>query len=228
MTVVAGGNVTIARDPLAAKALETLEQQLKKAGLREQESQDTIKALREAVTALAKKKELPDAPPGIDRALKQLAEGNAAAAETIFRDVAEKEEAEGKAANKEAAEAFRHLGALAFLHDTNKALDAYRRSTELDPENAKGWNQLGHLLLRKGELQAAESAYRKVAELGESSNDPALLAVAYGNLGIVYEIRGDLDQTVAMYNKALVLFQTVGATAQVKQVQGFLDKLKGH
>jgi len=34
-------------------------------------------------------------------------------------------EAEGRQANKEAAAAARHLGALAYLHDTNGALAAY-------------------------------------------------------------------------------------------------------
>ena len=146
--VIATGHVTIERDPLAVKALEALEQQLEKAELREHGYQDQIKALTESVNALAKQKGQPDALLGLDSAMEQLAKGNTAGAETIFREVAEKKEAEGKTGNKEAAEALRHLGALAFLHDTQKALDAYRRATDLDPENWEGWNQFGHLLRR--------------------------------------------------------------------------------
>jgi len=79
--------------------------------------------------------------------------------------------AEWRAANKEAAETARHRGALAFLHDTHKALAAYRRATELDPENAKVWNGLGHLLVRTGALDKAAAAYRTVASLGQATND---------------------------------------------------------
>lgn len=55
----------------------------------------------------------------------------------------------------------RHLGALAFLHDTVKALAAYRRAVALDPHNPDSWNQLGHLLLRVGELDETSVMYRK-------------------------------------------------------------------
>lgn len=89
-----------------------------------------------------------------------------------------------------------------------------------------GWNQLGHLLQRAGELDEAEAAYRQVKLLGEADNDDTLLAVAYGNLGILYQTRGDLEQAEAMYRKSLSLFQDIGATPQVKQVQGLLKELR--
>ncbi len=37
------------------------------------------------------------------------------------------------------------------------------------------------------------------------------MANNYGDLGIVYRIRGDLDQAEMMYRKALGLFQEIGA-----------------
>ena len=39
------------------------------------------------------------------------------------------------------------------------------------------------------------------------------MAAAYGNLGAVYQMRGDLTQAEAMYRKALTLFQEIGATS---------------
>ncbi len=62
----------------------------------------------------------------------------------------------------------------------------------------------------------AADAYRKVLMLGEKASNHGLLASAYGNLGLVYAIRGDLDQAEAMCRKALTLFHTIGAAPQVK------------
>jgi tetratricopeptide (TPR) repeat protein len=215
--VITTGNVRIDAAEIAKQLVKTHERELtdyrqreQKYQLREQEYQDQIKALTETVTALAQQRGKPDAPPGIDEALKQLAEGNTSAAETIFCDVAKKKEAEGAKANQEAAEALRHLGALAFLNDTQKALDAYRRSTELDPENPEGWNQLGHLLQRTGELAEAEEAYQKVVAIGQSENDQEWIAIGSGNLGVVDETRGELEKAEAMHQKALTLDEEMG------------------
>jgi Flp pilus assembly protein TadD len=48
------------------------------------------------------------------------------------------------------------------------------------------------------------------------------MANNYVNLGIVYRIRGDLEEAEAMYRKALTLFQEIRAAPQVKQVQELL------
>jgi len=51
------------------------------------------------------------------------------------------------------------------------------------------------------------------------------MANQYGNLGNIYQTRGDLDEAEAMYRKALGLFRDVGAVLQVKHVQGLLEGL---
>lgn len=73
----------------------------------------------------------------IQQALNSLAQGNTTEAEEIFENIATDSKRKGKQANVEEAEALRHLGSLAFLHNTQKAFDAYQRSTELDPDNLK-------------------------------------------------------------------------------------------
>jgi len=161
----------------------------------------------QAVAALASLRGQPGAPPGIAQALSMLKKGQTKEAAAIFQAVAERNEKD----IKKAAAAYRHLGALAFLDDTQEALAAYRRATELEPDNAEGWNQLGHLLRRVGELDEAEAAYRKVKTLGESKNDEPLIAVASGNLGLVYQTRGDLAKAEAMYQKALALDEALGS-----------------
>jgi len=160
---------------------------------------EQINALTEAITALSKA----DAPASsINAALQSLERGNTEQAKAIFAEVLKIKEAEGRTANKEVAAAARHLGALAFMNNPKEALTAYQKAVELDPDNAEGWNQLGTLLRRTGQLAQAEAAYRKVLALGETKE---WQAKAIGNLGIVYFTRGDLVQAEEMHKKALSL-----------------------
>ncbi|MEQ1716715.1 MAG: tetratricopeptide repeat protein, partial [Hyphomicrobium sp.] len=105
--------------------------------------------------------------------------------------IAEKSTARGIASQEEAA-LWRQKGALAFLHDTKKALAAYGQAARLDPDDADGWNNLGHLLVRAGDLDQAIKAYERVMALGNSARDQATIAAATGNLGNVFRTRGDL------------------------------------
>ena len=176
--------------------------------LREKEGQ--IQELTKAVEALAEERGKADAPPGIDAALKQVAEGKTEGAEAIFQQVLDHRKAEGEAASKEAAAAARHIGALAYLHDTKKALSAYAQAVELDPDNPDGWNMLGLLQKRLGNLGSAIKAFDRVLALGNKVDDKAVVAAAHGNLGLVYETRGDLAKAEEYHLKSLALSEELG------------------
>ena len=121
-----------------------------------------------------------------DSALAELREGRPDAAETLFREIKDERRAAGEAALKDAARAARHIGALAFYHDTRKSLEAYQEAVALDGADAEGWNELGHLRMRLGELDGAKMAYEKVLSLGNQSSDKGVIAVATGNRGLIY------------------------------------------
>ncbi|HBV22055.1 MAG TPA: hypothetical protein DEF07_10115 [Nitrosomonas sp.] len=177
-----------------------------------------IQSLQETIQALTRQNA---SQYDIQQALDMLAQGNTEKAEEIFEGAAAEAKRMGKEANVKEAEALRHLGSLAFLHDTQKAFNAYQRSTELDPDSQEGWNQLGHLYRRIGELENAENAYMTLLKLART--DQVGQAVAYGNLGLVYYTRGDLDQAVGYWEKSLALFTEIGAKPQMAQVQSLLD-----
>ena len=199
--------------------LATLEQQY------QQQIEDWKQQARDAVIALKNIHGQRDAPPGIDNALALLEQGDTKAAEAIFQEIANTKTAEGKAANQKAAEAYRHLGALAFLHDTQKALNAYRQATQLDPDNEQGWNQLGHLLQRTGQLKDAEAAYQRILALGGKRNDQSWIATAYTNLGVLYQTRGELGQAEATFQKGLAIFEALGHQAGMASSYGNLGNL---
>lgn len=199
------------RAELAGQARQQLELRLREkereleivetdAQSREQFLREQMKELTETVKALAQGKA-----PEVDDALEQLAQGDTEAAKRHFQKVLN-----AKARDiKEAAAAARHLGALAFLDNTDEALKAYRRAVELDPEDTESWNQLGHLFRRVGNLEAAEDAYRQVLSLGETGEEQLTVAAAYGGLGHIYRIHGEWNRAETMYRRALDKYEAL-------------------
>jgi tetratricopeptide (TPR) repeat protein len=183
--------------------------------------EDEIKFLRETITALAKGQVNATAS-AINNALAAFAKGDATQAEKLFEQTAQEGEQTLAKTATDTALAYRHLGILAWWDDTEKALKAYQRATALDPDNADGWNQLGQLFVRVGELDQAIIAFQTVLKLGQSHQDQEKIAWAYGNLGIVYKTRGELDKAVEMHNKALAIdYANLGL---VYDTRGELDK----
>jgi protein O-GlcNAc transferase len=175
---------------------------------------DLIKSLTAAIQALpaalqvSAKAGLPV--PSIDEILRLVAAGHTQEAEAAFSYVLENMSRRGVEANKEAATAARHLGSLAFLNDTNKALEAYTRATELDPENPEGWNLLGILLKRVGRLDDALRAFERTLALSGRLADKNREASAYVNLGPVYQSQGDRTRAEESMRKGLKLYDELG------------------
>jgi tetratricopeptide (TPR) repeat protein len=156
---------------------------------------EQIKSLTAAVTALSQGKDVIGTESQIQAAMAALAQGNTAQAKALF----EKETQRVELAAKQGAEAYRNLGALAFLDNTQEALQAYRRATELDPDNADSWNELGHLFRRVGELDQAIAAYQTVLRLGDQQK----IGLVYVSLGNAYRTRGEWEKAINFYNEAL-------------------------
>lgn len=116
-----------------------------------------------------------------------------------------------RSSTQQAAEAYRRIGVLASLHDTDKALNAYRKATELDPRNTDGWNSYGSLLRRSGNLKDAEKAHRESLRLGQLTDDIEVVANAYSYIGFVYQASGDLGRAEAMYKNALAIDEARGS-----------------
>jgi tetratricopeptide (TPR) repeat protein len=100
--------------------------------------------------------------------------------------------AAGQRERKASAEYWRHIGALAFLHNTQKAMAAYEKAVALDPDETEGWRYLGELQYRLGDLAAAEQSFRQVLALGQSSRDWRAQAIGSLRLEWIARARGDL------------------------------------
>lgn len=112
-------------------------------------------------------------------------------------------------------------------HEQNNFEAVRRKEIELDPDDPARWNKLGLLLLHTGELAQAEEAFQKVLALGEEHQDKESQAIAYGNLGLVYRIRDNIDQAEAYWKKSLILYQEMGIP-DIRDIQQWLDELAQH
>ena len=173
---------------------------------------DTIRSLNAAVDALTTKAAEPDAPPGIEAALAQLAAGDTSAAMTLFAEVMERKTEAGKAALEkgkadlhDAAEAARHLGSLAYLDDTKAALEAFRRAAELEPEDTWTWIEVARLERQAGNLANGLDAANRAERTARESGDERDESCALNERGDVLVEQGNLAQALDSYRASMAI-----------------------
>ena len=138
-----------------------------------------------------------------EQALKRLSEGDATEAERLFVEVLELETKAATKRNKNAADASRHLAALAKPKDVARAVDYYRRAAELDPESAENWLDYAFTAEDAGDTTAAVRAFEAALERTKSENALLLRVKANGGLGEVAMIRGNLTTARGFFETAL-------------------------
>jgi tetratricopeptide (TPR) repeat protein len=148
------------------------------------------KAVGDAVEAAAKGAEQGDA--RLRRALELLEAGKPQEAEPLFRAVAEDKERAARASDKEAAAAYRHLGAIAGLRDPKRAREAYGKAVALNSEDREALYWHGYLQMLAGQLTLAERDLTRLLHLSETAEDERGLYRAHLRLGEILLDRGDL------------------------------------
>jgi tetratricopeptide (TPR) repeat protein len=125
--------------------------------------------------------------------------------EAKLRTRADAHAAAGQRERKASAEYWRHIGALAFLRDTKKALMAYEQGVALDQDEPEGWRFLGELHYRLGDLTTAEATFESLLRLANEMGDERAEAMARLRLGWVYGDRGDLAAAEKLQSDTLRL-----------------------
>jgi tetratricopeptide (TPR) repeat protein len=149
---------------------------------------------------------------------------------------AETHEAASRDENNLAAEYWRHIGALAFLHNTQKAFTAYKRAMALDPNNHMGWYRLGQLHFRLGNLDAAHASFDSAIRVAEQTSDQQGAARGQIWKGWVYQSQGNLADAEANTLTALQLAESAewksgaadayGNLGEIHRLRGDLEKAK--
>lgn len=169
---------------------------------------EQIKSLTVAITALVQGK-THATPSQIDAAFAALRKGDSSLALRYFEE--EDARRDEEANDKLRAEIKRNIGALAFQNDTQKSQKAYRRATQLDPDNADGWNQLGLLLHRIGQFDESIDAYKVVFHLGQKNNNQKQIVVASENIANTLIRQGEkIDFALSIIEYSLGICKAMG------------------
>lgn len=126
---------------------------------------------------------------------------------------------------KASAEYWRHIGALAFLHDTQKALAAYEKAVALDPGEPDALTYVGELRYRRGELALARDVFEALLKLGRQQSDKRAESMACLRLGWIHRDRGDLAAAEACQKDALQIAESIAWTEGMARAYGNLGLL---
>ena len=83
----------------------------------------------------------------------------------------------------------------------NEAMHAYERAIEIDGDNPQNWYELGNIHFKMENYAEAVSAFNRAIEL-----DPSF-GWAHNNLALTLASMGEVEQAVALYQKAIDLLQ---------------------
>ena len=95
--------------------------------------------------------------------------------------------------------AFQQGNFLMTLRQIDKAIEAYSRAIELNPNYAYAYNNRGIAYGQKGEFDRAIADFDKAIEISSR------YAEAYSNRGVAYSGKGEFDRAIEDYNTAIEL-----------------------
>jgi tetratricopeptide (TPR) repeat protein len=246
--IVSSGPVTIhERDPVVGQAIAGLlkENEAKNRQLEAKDEQlaakdrqieklqklvpsgDQEAAITEAIEALPEQSDIAGGEERIERALRLAAKGDARQAEAIFQDVLDREAAAGAEHNKTAAAAARHMGNLAYLRDTAAAIAAFRRATELDPDDLESWYWLADLALLGGDRGLARVAYEALGNHSRIAQNQRYMMVSRVGVGDILRLGGDSVGALTAFREALAIAER-RASAESNNAQRQRDLSVSH
>jgi tetratricopeptide (TPR) repeat protein len=145
----------------------------------------------------------------LQQALALLKENKVGAATQLLSSIAQEKTARAEQAAKqgdndwkEAAAAYRNLGAIAALRDPQKALEAYAKAVELNPDDKDSLYWHGWLSLLAGQLPMAEQSLDRLLKIAAAARDQRGLYRANLRLGELAKQRGNLAVGLKYEDKA--------------------------
>jgi tetratricopeptide (TPR) repeat protein len=158
-------------------------------------------SLTEAITAIAEGR----ADKRYAQALDLLKAGKPAEAEPLLRQVAEEKAAQVIQDSKEAAAAFRTLGAIAGLANPKRAREAYAQAIVFDPQDLESLYWHGWLNLLAGNRPAAQSSLNQLLQVATANSDQTGIYRAHLRLGEALLGEGRIAEARVQEDKAIAI-----------------------
>ncbi len=141
------------------------------------------------------------------KALDKLKEGKPEEASQLLKHSLYARENALQSQYRQMAEDWVDVGNIAYLNNSQEALDAYTNAVLLDPSYTKARVWQSHIYVRLGRLDDAISTYENLISSGDT--DERNLADAYGNLGLIYRTRGNFEESESLQLKALQISEAI-------------------
>lgn len=117
------------------------------------------------------------------------------------------------------------LYAATLYEDNATKVKVYTAVTKKFPQCYRGWNNLGVVLVKEGNINAAKNAIAKAADLNSSSvevaNNLGVIALYEGNKAEAKKYLSSINTKEAKYNMGLVYLQEGNYEAAVKVLNGY-------
>jgi tetratricopeptide (TPR) repeat protein len=130
----------------------------------------------------------------LQQALDLLKAGKVEEASGLLRAFAADKDARIREDSKQAAAAWRNLGAIAGLRDPKSAREAYARAVMLDPDDREALYWHGWLQLAAGDIGLADRDLNRLLQVSVAAHDDRGTYRAYLRLGEVFVARGNLQK----------------------------------
>jgi tetratricopeptide (TPR) repeat protein len=160
-------------------------------------------AVGEAVGSIAKGAAEGDS--RLQQALDLLKANKMAEAVQLLNAFAEDKRVRIEKDRKEAAIAYRNLGAIAGLADPKRALEAYEKALALDPDDIESLFWTGWIQISYGDLGKAQTRLERVLMLAKTDDQAYYKYWAFIGLGDIKQQRGDLSRALKSYSDGLAI-----------------------
>ncbi|WP_155946801.1 tetratricopeptide repeat protein [Mycobacterium sp. URHD0025] len=118
------------------------------------------------------------------------------------------------------------------LHDVgdwdaeSRLVDQMLQMFDSQPLRQGIWlHRRGNLYFQRGQVDAAETDYRRAAQIHIANGADASLASEYGQLAIIARERGDYDEATRLFNDSLAIDERRGSNSGIARTLGHLGTL---
>jgi len=108
---------------------------------------------------------------------------------------------------QESSQTWINIGNVQNLSSSRQALQAYKKASELDPDNINAYSRQGHVYRQLKQFSLAEKAYKRVQSFANQSTANQALTLA--NFGKLNVSKGKLVEAEDAFNQALSIYKKI-------------------